>query len=1709
MDSEDALIPKTIELIHEKHQISDTARRSLHDDVEQNVHSELKFDWEEEDHATPYHMQGDEKFQKSHFMEARRMLEHNTYVQNSINRFWVLYAEDEDDEFYQSVVRWDKYFAVYQKIAKVVGAGNYEDDDIKTCALQDWERDLAWSPDGTSSEPDEADIEDRFLSHEQWVHSIFEVADQWTYNVQPQDLLHPSPQVIDGKTVARDIADVETDMEYSKNLQNIEIENVDSSRRNSLDSDSKEGKGEGSESQEGTEGDKGNDGLADEGKGNDDDDKGEGAKKGRRVFKGKYSWLNEVPDEFAHLLENLDPKNIKDLIEVIREIIVLKFDVVLNAWKVIDVNRDRKIDMEEFGVFLKKIGFSFVPMQIQRKLWRIADHNMDQVMSFQEFRIAFSKKKDRRYAYSAREKAELKRKKQSIIQAKKARDSLRLKIITSPEQLAEMKDDEKVEAVRESLLLKWKSLKSAWNVMDKNHDKEISREEFGAGLSKTGFQWSDYSCSTAMVCRTKIIEVEDWIVDELWNLADNDGSKSLDFKEFTQTFRRGVCVEFETSSDEEGEEMENSIADTDEMHSEILSQSATSSAISSARSDWKHHGSHSKTSHHHHDHGHHHHYHLALHKVPDSSRSRASYTSTSRSSMIRENESARHPHHHHFKDESETATTSASAATVVPASSLVDELSMTVEADEVMTHSERRRQLRQRKSVVRLRAIILAQQKGESNGDGGSGEGGGGASDEESTKFLQSLSSSFDVPLLSSKGGVEAIRYRIIQCAKDGTGFLLNAADEFNVDTLTALGGPQIADILIMCGEEFSESQYKVKRAFLPEELQEQSEDDDNKFSNPASSWYQRSNNRKGPTKVVKVSEGEEALDTIVKHVRALNLASRKENLRLRREIDQKLIQEDGTGGSSEPRVRILERPNHGRKRRLMLKKRNSRRRVKGRGRALRPNVKGGYSGIDKWVHLSSVTPEKRTSSVAKYHPVLEPIAQQTSPPHLQQQQQQQQQQLRPGTRIANKPARAPLVQSLKERPFAQPASAQQKHPTGVTDTFHHSLSGIQILSSSKDPSSNNVDNETLQQLPFDERGEKLLKIMRKEQEIQQRLQTVKLKRYIEIRNRNEERRSRTARAALSRARELHEEQQQRQINFAKRETMIEHAKAQRLSKSSKQTMTISSSRPKVIEGASAPVLAQRIQMGSRIIEGAAGGDAALITGVQKTPITTTRNDFPKLTIPTGETITAASPKTFSSSRTRLTSQYQQKRPLVNIDTGRSVISNSALSIALMESTGEAAHSRVMMKREKPQRYFSRMSSPTNVSSGRSNKRPSVFYFGPQTDSTGRSSVEAEALEGVGRGGAVEAGPLSDLLSPASKGTTSRVTKFVPPEGLYTPSIQWSQTTQRQQRRYAMDEKPREFVVGTSPLKAQEQRQSARVERRGFSSKHNKPLKAKATSKKQQQNKRTMKASSRPSSSGVCSTLSRNMESPIETRERRRPDTVQHPEFVYEPGEGLLPTYVENEAHRPWSTPNLSQDDSSHREQILSYAKVAAAIGTAAGLPSQAASRALSVSSESRPLTRDSSRPHSRHSWSINYRSGPTLGAFSGTSTVSKGPLLSAKSLLRSADEEESQPPPGKTLVLHPVKRKKKKKSILAKSTLNGRMRRVFKVEDDPYEKTMSIVEKLSKISSAPSRRMAKRYVDKTNYPFIVSPTKISSAQQFCRKKPKKKTRGRWGWYPE
>ena len=66
--------------------------------------------------------------------------------------------------------------------------------------------------------------------------------------------------------------------------------------------------------------------------------------------------------------------------------------------------------------------------------------------------------------------------------------------------------------------------------------------------------------------------------------------------------------------------------------------------------------------------------------------------------------------------------------------------------------------------------------------------------DEESTKFLQSLSSSFDVPLLSSKGGVEAIRYRIIQCAKDGTGFLLNAADEFNVVSTDAIGDTGTAE---------------------------------------------------------------------------------------------------------------------------------------------------------------------------------------------------------------------------------------------------------------------------------------------------------------------------------------------------------------------------------------------------------------------------------------------------------------------------------------------------------------------------------------------------------------------------------------------------------------------------------------------------------------------------------------------------------------------------------------------------------------------------------------------------------------------------------------------------------------------------------------------------------------------------------------------------
>jgi len=75
--------------------------------------------------------------------------------------------------------------------------------------------------------------------------------------------------------------------------------------------------------------------------------------------------------------------------EDLGDVIKGRWGMFSTAFKVLDQNKDKRLDRKEFEVALEKSGLGSVSNQLGPMLWELIDKDQEQVISFREFREAF------------------------------------------------------------------------------------------------------------------------------------------------------------------------------------------------------------------------------------------------------------------------------------------------------------------------------------------------------------------------------------------------------------------------------------------------------------------------------------------------------------------------------------------------------------------------------------------------------------------------------------------------------------------------------------------------------------------------------------------------------------------------------------------------------------------------------------------------------------------------------------------------------------------------------------------------------------------------------------------------------------------------------------------------------------------------------------------------------------------------------------------------------------------------------------------------------------------------------------------------------------------------------------------------------------------------------------------------------------------------
>ena len=179
---------------------------------------------------------------------------------------------------------------------------------------------------------------------------------------------------------------------------------------------------------------------------------------------------------------------------------------------------------------------------------------------------------------------------------------------------------------------------------------------------------------------------------------------------------------------------------------------------------------------------------------------------------------------------------------------------------------------------------------------------------------MTDLADRFGIPILDANKGVEDTRSAAFKCAKESNGFIIDIGDEIQPSFFDQMGGPEFLDVIV------------TNNCELPPQILD-------KFAG----------NRH---KIVRINGGEEAVKKVLRNIRIINRQARREIQRLRDEIDQK------RSANMDSRVKISDFKRFATESYSTKKYRRRRLSIQD-GRALRPNMNQGLTGIPKWENLS------------------------------------------------------------------------------------------------------------------------------------------------------------------------------------------------------------------------------------------------------------------------------------------------------------------------------------------------------------------------------------------------------------------------------------------------------------------------------------------------------------------------------------------------------------------------------------------------------------------------------------------------------------------------------------------------------------------------------------------------------------------------------------
>lgn len=340
----------------------------------------LLFEWEMEDSETPYYLEGNPAFNRPKYTRMRRELENDDRVQRSIGHFWQLYrvsrpesdqgsgeaggekAESEaqsqpdavdtpslESESENEYITQDAYLEVYTIMAKALSGGTLSEARIKSCAGHDWERDTNW---GTKFTTDEHGL---VLTKKQWRHSMFEIADQWTHTVHPDEYVLFLSRLF--ARITREVGedDEKTGEDNGKDgtADDVDIdEDIDEDASGSDDEDNPGGKKPGESD-------------------SDDDDKNQDDSK-KKPEGGEDANGDGKSDGDGDAENENPPVEIDPELALMRKVLD-RWQLAVTAWRIMDTDHNGKINQAEFFRGLRSSGLGDLTLEEMQSLFTRID----------------------------------------------------------------------------------------------------------------------------------------------------------------------------------------------------------------------------------------------------------------------------------------------------------------------------------------------------------------------------------------------------------------------------------------------------------------------------------------------------------------------------------------------------------------------------------------------------------------------------------------------------------------------------------------------------------------------------------------------------------------------------------------------------------------------------------------------------------------------------------------------------------------------------------------------------------------------------------------------------------------------------------------------------------------------------------------------------------------------------------------------------------------------------------------------------------------------------------------------------------------------------------------------------------------------------------------------------------------------------------------